>query len=594
MIERWIVLAAEEAGPASNKMGGIWNVVDAEATTLARLVAKGEIDSEFRILVAGPNYPAAGSDWNAGRNRVTDISSFNRLEMGEELGQALAELNSMGIESITGQRVEDGVPIGYVLFNTNYYQSRLVRWKNQEMTLNNAIKTEAFTLLGLDSMRFEKEHYGGEYNHYLNLSYAVSELVRNLAQSRDEGAKKYADKAVADFARSVMPKVRISLHCHEFGVFYAAARLEKLGIPVRTLCTFHATVPGRTAGYRSLEKIRRNDSKMEPGTPLGFAALEALARYADGVTFVGDSTMKEAMLFHRMKGVVIRNGIDVRVDRIDWDKKERCRARIQDFIIKNLYGNHEGNCPARENIIPIFSISRIEIENKGYPQLLDALVLQDHLLQHRMMGQRHADQIVVVCFLITAHGPKARDKLPEGFPIKLPIEVLVGDEIRLENMIHERRLGKDELISGRRGVEAVLYPQWLGPNDGGLGMRTDELMAGCVAGIFPSQYEPFLLTALEAGREGTPSIVSRSAGYSDALKKVEHRVPGLGGVVIVDNIEMQLQETVMDYALALDYFSRTYLEDEVKYRLLCEESFSLARQFSWDQPVLEYYKNLTV
>ena len=41
MIERWIVLAAEEAGPASNKMGGIWNVVDAEAVMLARLVARG-------------------------------------------------------------------------------------------------------------------------------------------------------------------------------------------------------------------------------------------------------------------------------------------------------------------------------------------------------------------------------------------------------------------------------------------------------------------------------------------------------------------------------------------------------------------------
>ena len=295
MIERWIILAAEEAGPVSNKMGGIWNVVDAEATTLARLVAKGELDSEFRILVVGPNYPTAGSDWNTGRNRVTDISALNRLDMGEELALTLAELNSLGMESVTGQRVEDGVPIGYVLFNTNYYQSRLVRWKDREMTLNNAIKTEAFDLLGLDSMRFEKEHYGWEYNHYLNLSYAVSELVRILAQSPEESTKKYADKAVVEFARSVMPRVRASLHCHEFGIFYAAARLEKLGIPVRTLCTFHATVPGRTAGYRSLEKIRKNDSKMEPGTPLGFAALEALARYADGVTFVGDSTMKEAM-----------------------------------------------------------------------------------------------------------------------------------------------------------------------------------------------------------------------------------------------------------------------------------------------------------
>ena len=193
MIERWIILAAEEAGPISNKMGGIWNVVDAEATTLARLVAKGELDSEFRILVVGPNYPTAGSDWNTGRNRVTDISAFNRLDMGEELASTLAELSSLGMESVTGQRVEDGVPIGYVLFNTNYYQSRLVRWKDREMTLNNAIKTEAFDLLGLDSMRFEKEHYGWDYNHYLILSYAVSELVRILAQSPEESTKKYAD-----------------------------------------------------------------------------------------------------------------------------------------------------------------------------------------------------------------------------------------------------------------------------------------------------------------------------------------------------------------------------------------------------------------
>ncbi len=69
-------------------------------------------------------------------------------------------------------------------------------------------------------------------------------------------------------------------------------------------------------------------------------------------------------------------------------------------------------------------------------------------------------------------------------------------------------------------------------------------------------------------------------------------MPGLGGVVIVDNIEAHPQETVLDYALALDYFTWTYLDDEVKYRLLCEESFSLARQFSWKEPVLEYYRNL--
>lgn len=594
MIERWIALAAEEAGPASNKMGGIWNVVDAEAVMLARLVAKGDIESGLSILVLGPNYPTSGSDWNTGKNRVTDLSGFDKLDMGPTLAATLATLNNLGIETVTGQRNEQGVPIGYVLFNTNYYQSRMVRAKNQEMTQNNAIKTEAFDLVGLDSMSFETEQYGWEYNHYLNLSYAISELVRNLALASEEKTQKYQDKAVSEFAKSVMPKVRVSLHCHEFGVFYAAARLEKLGIPIKTVCTLHATVPGRTAGYKSLKKISQNDSVMEPSTPLGFATLEGLARYADAVTFVGDSTMKEAMLFHHLKGIVIRNGIDVVAEKIDWDKKERCRAKIQDFLSENIYKHCDGNCVGGENIVPIFTISRIEIENKGYPQLLDALVFQDHLLKNRLTGQRRAEDTKVVCFLIASHGPKDKEKLPEGFPVNLPAEVLLGDEIRLENMIKNRGLDTKELLSGKRMVAAVLYPQWLGPDDGGLGMEVDEIMAGCVAGIFPSQYEPFLLTALEAGKEGTPNIVSRAAGYSDALKKVKHRVPGMGGVVIVDNIEAQPQETVLDYALALDYFTWTYLEDEVKYRLLCEESFSLARQFSWKEPVLEYYKNLVV
>ncbi len=592
MIERWVVLAAEEAGPASNKMGGIWNVVDAEAVTLARLAARGEVESGLHILVAGPNYPTSGSDWNTGKNRVTDLTGLDKLEMGQQLQSVLAALNASGIETVTGQRMVEGVPIGYVLFNTNYYQSLMVRWKNQEMTQSNAIKTEAFDLVSLDSMNFERAHYGWEYNHYLNLSYAVSELTRGLAKAPEEMTQKYTDKAVSEFAKSVMPKVRVSLHCHEFGVFYAVARLKKLGVPVRSVCTLHATVPGRTAGYKSLQKVAQGDSKMEIGTPSGFATLEALARYADAVTFVGDSTMKEAMLFYRLKGIVIRNGIDVETQEINWDKKERCRARIQQFLADNLYKYCDGKCVKQENIIPVFTISRIEIENKGYLQLLDALVLQDHLLKHRLTGQRHVEETRVVCFLIAAHGPKDKEKLPEGFPINLTPEVLVGEEIRLENLIKDRGLDESELISGKRLVAALLYPQWVGPSDGGLSMQADEIMAGCVAGIFPSQYEPFLLTALEAGREGTPSIVSRAAGYSDALKKVKRRVPGLGGVVIVDNIEAQPQETVLDYALALDYFTWTYLEDEVKYRLLCEESFSLARQFNWKEPVLEYYRNL--
>ena len=79
MIKRWIVLAGEEGGPVCNKMGGIWDVIDAEARTLAKLAAKKEIESDLKILVAGPYYPTQGSDWNKGKSRVTDISGLEPL-----------------------------------------------------------------------------------------------------------------------------------------------------------------------------------------------------------------------------------------------------------------------------------------------------------------------------------------------------------------------------------------------------------------------------------------------------------------------------------------------------------------------------------
>ncbi|OPX78726.1 MAG: Glycogen synthase [Methanosaeta sp. PtaB.Bin039] len=594
MIQRWLVIAGEEGGPKSNKMGGIWNVMDAEARTLAQLKAQGKVDEDLRILVVGPHYPNDGSDWNRGKRRVTDASSFEPLAMGPDLEFALDMLKRQGISAVTGQLSADGVPIGYLLFDTHYYETATIMRNGQKITLNNAIKSEAWELVGLDSMHFERLPNGPEFTHYLGLSYAISEFVRALLRAGEEPAERFADQAISEFARSVLPKVQVSLHCHEFGVFYAAARLKALGSPVRTMATFHATVPGRSAGYRTLEKIARGEKEWEPNVPVNFATLESLARYADVATFVGDSTMKEAMLFYDIKGIVIRNGIEMGAEGINWARKAACLSKIQKFLATHLGRLYDGETIDPESILPIFTISRIEIENKGYPQLLDALIMHDHILKHRMSGQRFAEKTRVVCFLITSHGHKDRDRLPNGFPLRLTPELLVWEEGRLYQMILERKLEPSLLVTGKRVAAAALYPQWVGPDDGGLNMTAEEIMAGCIAGVFPSQYEPFLLTGLEAGREGTPSIVSRACGFSDALGKIKRLVTGMGGVVVVDNIDSTYMETIIDYALAMDYFTWTYLDDQVKYRLLCEESMALARMMDWKEPVMEYYKNLVM
>ncbi len=589
MAKHFVIIAGEEAGPKSNKMGGIWNVINEEAHTLAALFDSGElgIKDEKEILVAGPYYGHRGADWNRGLNRVTNMEGFGPLLVDGDLKKSLEALDKIGIKVFTGGKVVGKTRISYLQFQTSDFGLIRSNYQGKDMTLESKVKAEAYEHLCLDSLKYESMGNGPEYTHYLCLSYAISELIRLLINA---GARpiSVSNKEEMVSTQGFSPCPGVSLHCHEFGGFYALARLKKLGIPVNTVATLHATIPGRTAGYNSIQKVRTNDSIWPSGVPENLAALEALAAYADTVTTVGESTRQEARLFYGINGIVIRNGITIESDKIDWPLKENSLTHIRKFLSENLYKYHGGERIEPEKIIPIFTISRIEIENKGYPDLLDSLVALEHIMKNSIQEGNLQEGIRIICFLVAAEGPKTN--LPAGFPVHLPKEILVGNELRLQQMIEERGLDFSKMVRGKRSVAAVLYPQILSRSDGGLGMEVGEFMAGCCAGIFPSRYDPFLLTGLEAGKEGTPSVVSRVCGFSDAIKTIETLAEMLGGVIVVDNIDLSYYETVLDYALAASYFTRNFVNDRVKYKLLCREAFLLAKDMSWKEPAKQYYE----
>ncbi|TGC11605.1 glycosyltransferase [Methanolobus halotolerans] len=591
--KKFIVIAGEEAGPKSNKMGGIWNVIDAEARNLAKLISDGVISEERPpvIIVAGPYYGHSGADWNKGLNRITDLSEFDEYAAEGELLTTLDTLRSKGIEThIRSGKVRD-TDILYLMFKTKDFDRLNTEYKGKTMSLASMIKSEAYDFLGLDSLHYENMNNGMEYTHYLNLSYAISEFIRILVTAGEKIAAGYHDNAVSEFAASLLPSMQVSLHCHEFGVFYAAARLHKIGVNVQTVATYHATIPGRSSGHRSIRKVREKDSSWDSGVPANFSKLESLSSHADVVTAVGDSTLREIKLFYGIDSIVVRNGIDLHPDDIEWEKKKAYRKKIQKFLSEKIYSVYDSKVIPPDRIVPIFSISRIEIENKGYPDLLDSLVILDRMVKTQIDAGYLDEDYRIICFIVAAHGPKTNT--PDNFPIYLPEELLIGEEIRLQQMIQARGLECSRIPDGSRHVAAVLYPQWLSDHDGGLNMKTDEFMAGCIAGVFPSRYEPFLLTGLEAGKEATPSIVSKVCGFSDALGTLQRLVMGMGGVIVVDNINLPYLESITDYALAMDYFIDTYTDDRVKYNLLCQEASLLAGDMNWEAPTKQYYELLT-
>jgi glycosyltransferase involved in cell wall biosynthesis len=563
---RYIVLAGEEAGPVSNKLGGIWEVINAEAKTLLALIERGEIE-ECKIILMGPYYKTRGADWHTGKNRITNLRGLEPLEMDESMEKALDLFGDICEVKLASAKVGRR-SIGYCLFDTSSYALRSGEYG--ELSMLDEVKREAYELVGLDSLSFERTWYGREYSHYLALSHAISTFVRSLSFF-----------------------TRVSLHCHEFGVFYAAARLKRMGAHVTSVATLHATIPGRYSGAGVLEKLSSNDSTWPPSTPVGLASLEALAGYADHVTFVGDSTRREAKLFYGFDGLVVRNGIEVKSDKIDWDKREKNMRKIQRFLSENIYKYYGGRKMDPEKILPVFTISRIELENKGYPDLLKSLMIYDRIMQHHIANGKIDEDVRIVCFLITSHGPKERERLPKGFPVYLPEELLVGEEMRLKQMIYEHDLHVKNLITGRRVVAAVLYPTWVGKNDGGLNMTVEEIASGCVAAIFPSRYDPFLLTGLEAAKEGTPVIVSRVCGFSDAVREWRVKKGLMGGVMLVDNIKPSYIETLTDYAMGLETITKNYLRDRSKYMMMCGEALRLAMDMGWEEPVRRYYQILT-
>jgi len=565
--KRWVILAGEEAGPISNKLGGIWNVIEDETKTLAAMILSGEIKEDIRILVAGPYYGYSGADWNTGQNRITDLGGLEPLGKDKDLQKALDETALIGVPIKTAARKIDGIEIDYVLFETPVCHEVKIEYKGEIMRYCDAVKKEAYDLVKLNSLEYEATGYGREYTHYLTLSTLLSEFARNLAALG-----------------------KVSLQCHEYGVFYAGARLELQGVPISTMATLHATKVGRTLGAKALDQMTTNNASWPSYAPKGLAELEKLAKYFDAVTFVGDTTRMEAKLFYGLDGIIVRNGIDVESDEINWEKKKSCRAKIQNYLAEHLYEHYDGEKLDPENILPIFTISRMEIENKGYPDLLDALVLYDRVMQNHIVNGKIDEDVRTVCFLITAHGPKDKSRLPKGFPIYLPEELLVGEELKLKKMVYEHELHVRDLSRKRRVTSAVLYPQWVGKDDGGLNMAVDEIAAGCIAAVFPSKYEPFLLTGLEAGREATPVVVARTCGFSDAVREYKDRKGMMGGVIVVDNLKLPYLEVITDYAMGLESITKTFLRDRSKYKMMCAEALQLAKDMSWKEPVKKYYE----
>lgn len=539
-------LLFEVSWEVCNKVGGIFTVLSSKAQQVKKYYKDG-------YFLVGPYFE------NASR------STFRADEVPEKYRAAFEEMKNLGVICHFGQWLVEGDP-NVILLDFKGYLSH-----------THEIKQEFWDLYGIDSLQS-----GWDFDEPLVWSYAVGILMEKL--------------------RAAQAGKKMVVQAHEWLAGGTVLYLHKNPHPIPTVFTTHATVLGRTlagAGvdlYRELQNIEPDSAAWHQGVPAKHLLEKASAQKASVFTTVSDTTKLEAESFlGRKVDIVLPNGLDMSqfpsFEEIS-HKHNLYRNRLREFCLYYFAPYYFVNM--QESLF-FFTACRYEFHNKGIDVLIEAL----GQLNAYMKKVKHR-KTVVVFFFVPAGTQNIRPEIVEAREAFKDIKDLLEEEKRVieENLLYtlmderpvnaknllsesfsgkmERRILRiknqrgdraplcthllsdengDAILNGLRAaglenkpddaVKAIFYPIYLDGADGLGNLDYYESIQASHLGIFPSYYEPWGYTPLEAAAWGVSAITSNLSGFG---KYFEPTLKGArsGGVGILNMEGREQTEIVRD------------------------------------------------
>jgi glycogen(starch) synthase len=415
----------------------------------------------------------------------------------------------------------------------------------------NAVKKELWERFGVDSLGARYD-----YDEPLVWGWAVGKLIARLAASVDllEG------------------RTGTVAHCHEWLAGFALLHLKAYAPGTGTVFTTHATMLGRTlcaSGrelYGALDSIQPEQAARELGISEKFTMERACARHAHVFTTVSAITGAEAeALLGRKPDILTLNGLDASLFPTYEEVSilhQRSRERIRDFLEYYFFSHYTFNL---DETLVFFITGRFEFHNKGLDIFTQAL----GKLNERLRAEG-SQRTIVAFFWVPweVHGIKTEllegkavfngiqsfiDEHAEEFTRRILRSAPRMNEFTCEQLLTPefirtiqrqmaslRREGNapfcthnipneenQELIRSFRAaglnnsavdpVKVIFYPVYLTGSDGLLDLPYAEAVAGAHLGVFPSYYEPWGYTPVEAMAFGVPAITTDLAGFGQFM-----------------------------------------------------------------------------
>ena len=451
----------ESSWEVCNKVGGIYTVLSTRAKTLKEKL-------QDQLIFIGPD-----CWWD----KVNPYFSSDNALYADWQKQAAEE----GLKVKVGRWNIPGEPVAILVDFTPYY----------------AIKNEIYGNLW-ENFQVDSLHAYGDYDEASMFSYAAALVVES-------------------FYKHVIGKdKKVVYHGNEWMTGLGLLYIKKNLPQIATIFTTHATSIGRSiAGnnkplYDYLFAYNGDQMAEELNMQSKHSIEKQTAWNVDCFTTVSEITANECKeLLDKPVDFVLPNGFDnsfVPKGAAFTKKRKEARKRLLD-VANALMGTD-----LDDDTLIVSTSGRYEFRNKGVDVYIEAMnrLLRDEKLKKNVLA------FIDVPGWVGEPRADLRERLDSGKKYDTPLEVPAVTHW-LNNMSHDNVLGMLKYLNmlnrTEDKVKLIFLPCYLTGDDGIVNKTYYDVVLGNDLCIYPSYYEPWGYTPLEAVAFKVPCITTDLAGF---------------------------------------------------------------------------------
>ena len=420
--------------------------------------------------------------------------------------------------------------------------------------------------------RVDSLHSYGDYDESCMFAYAAAIVIESIVKWKNDS------------------KLKVVAHFDEWttgmGLLYVKTHLPQ----VATVFTTHATSIGRSiAGnnkplYDYLFAYNGDQMAGELNMQSKHSIEKQTAKYVDCFTTVSDITANECKeLLDKPVDVVLPNGFEnnfVPKGALFTKKRKAARKRLLE-VANALMGTD-----LDDDTLIVSTSGRYEFRNKGIDVYIEAM--------NRLLRDKDLTKNVVAFIEVPGWVGDPRkdltDRLASGEKYDTPLEVPMITHW-LHNMSHDNVLVMLKYYNmwNQRDdkVKLIFLPCYLTGNDGVFNMSYYDLVLGNDLCIYPSYYEPWGYTPLEAVAFKVPCITTDLAGFGLWANKVKGSYSEItDGVKVIHRTDYNYSEVADVIKDTVAEYSNMKAADVKKCRTAAEK---LSKKALWSE-FIKYYE----